>query len=479
MTNEPKSNTLVYRTLSMLMERQATIYAILGGISIFLLVFLTPPFQVPDEPVHFYRSYQLSGFGEASRVWNGRVDSSLPESIPGLVTYFMGTTAFHAARPVPQQSLIEIFKKLDTPLDAERRTDFDFSAIQSYSPLLYIPQALGIAAGRYFGFGPLKLLYIGRLTNAFFAITITAFAITLLPVGGTFSLVVALMPMTQFVFASVSPDALIISGAFFFTALMTKFLTELRWSVLQQFGATVAAVLMCSIKPVYAPLLFAGIWVGNGVPASSTRSVRHNFARQLGFIASVFILVTVWFLYAPKSPVPAVSTVGGPDSSGQIAYLIENPVTALRIPFRTFYSYSTHLWQSTIGKLGWLNVDLNAWVYVFMGIAATLGLYAEKSTVRVGTFTAIWIALLGMMAVHLIIFAMYIGVSPVGAYAAQGVQGRYFLPLLPAVGISCASLLHKFVPVKFAGQAFMAVLIICLAATISMHHKIIEAYKVI
>src|SRR5689334_2713329 len=35
-------------------------YFVCGALGVLPLVFLTPPFQVPDEQYHFYRAYQIS-----------------------------------------------------------------------------------------------------------------------------------------------------------------------------------------------------------------------------------------------------------------------------------------------------------------------------------------------------------------------------------------------------------------------------------
>ena len=83
----------------------------------------------------------------------------------------------------------------------------------------YLPQAAGIGLGRLVGASPLVCFYLARLANLFAAVALLFFAIRLAPFGKQLFVLIALLPMTMFELASVSCDALTISGAIFFTAL--------------------------------------------------------------------------------------------------------------------------------------------------------------------------------------------------------------------------------------------------------------------
>ena len=109
----------------------------------------------------------------------------------------------------------------------------------SYGPVGYVPQAAGIAIGRLIGVEPLTAFYLGRLTNLLISIALAFFAIRLAPFGKPLFLLIGLLPMTMFELASLSCDALTISGAIFFTAL-------LLWASTKEAlrGAVVAGILV-------------------------------------------------------------------------------------------------------------------------------------------------------------------------------------------------------------------------------------------
>lgn len=454
------------------------IYSWLGGISLFLLVFLVPPFQAPDEPQHFFRSYQLSKLEVWSHVDDGVTGAELPASLSDLVEHFLGTTAPHiaAGRVVTRQRLIDTLGELRRPLDAGRTLFVDMSGIQSYAPLPYIPQALGMAAGRALDLGPLGILFMGRLANAFVAALITGIAISLFPLGRTFALLVALLPMTQFMMASVSPDALTIAGALLFTAVLARFLTDGKWAAQRQLTALVSGLVMCIVKIVYLPLLFAGLGALLGTRKSSNIVVRRVIYLQLATVGVTIGLIGLWFWSIPVNSTPSPPVRAGVNVTGQLAYLTEDAFRAMGVVMRSVYIRAGFLCKSTFGLLGWLNIPLATWVYALLGLAVPLSAYAEPRVVKLNSVVAVWLLLLAFAVVPLIELALYIGWTPVGAYVVEGVQGRYFIPALPMFGVAVAALIANRTPQKFSGEAYLCVVLILGAATFAMHSAIILGY---
>lgn len=60
-----------------------------------LLVALTPPFQVPDEPNHFARAFQVSDGGLVAQRTADSVGGVLPRSIGEAATIVMGRVPFN------------------------------------------------------------------------------------------------------------------------------------------------------------------------------------------------------------------------------------------------------------------------------------------------------------------------------------------------------------------------------------------------
>src|SRR4051794_7427052 len=122
---------------------------------------VTPPFQVADESGHFYRAYRVSEGRLDLLQTPGRKEAPLPVNVRGTVKLF-GDLAFHAERRTSARAILEAFR---IPLAPERREPVSFPSTLQYTFVPYLPQALGIAAGRLFGAPALALLYLARLAN--------------------------------------------------------------------------------------------------------------------------------------------------------------------------------------------------------------------------------------------------------------------------------------------------------------------------
>ena len=69
------------------------------------LVILTPPVQVPDEPQHFYRAYQLSELRLGGIVRDGGAGAMLPSSLIELTDRLLGPRGHDLPRPITEQPL--------------------------------------------------------------------------------------------------------------------------------------------------------------------------------------------------------------------------------------------------------------------------------------------------------------------------------------------------------------------------------------
>src|SRR5438128_12415915 len=182
----------------------------------------------------------------------------LPSSLIGLIESVLGTRAVFAPRPITAQPLQQTWMALDRPLEPRRRelVSMEYS---TKPPPPYLPQAIAIAAGRWLGAGPLALLYLGRLANALAALIVLASAVRLMPIGRELTMLFGLLPMAIYEYASVSPDAAVITTAFLFTAGALRAKLRARWTAGQLGVAMASGLVFCGQKPVYAPLLLVGV----------------------------------------------------------------------------------------------------------------------------------------------------------------------------------------------------------------------------
>lgn len=87
-----------------------------------------------------------------------------------------------------------------------------------------------------------------------------------------------------------------------------------------------------------------------------------------------------------------------------------------------------------IGRFGWFTVLLPIPVYLLAVTMVGMALFVPAAT-RPLVWQRLWWALLLVGGCILIETALYLTATELGASHVEGVQGRYFIPLLPLLGL--------------------------------------------
>ena len=138
-------------------------FVVAGHLAGLAFVFVTPPFQVPDEPVHFYRAYALSTgelWGEHARDPEDGFGAVLPASLKEVGSALRGDVPFHPARKIRPATILGALR---VPLEEERRAFVDYRNAAQFTFVPYIPQAAAMLVARTLGATPLALLYAARV----------------------------------------------------------------------------------------------------------------------------------------------------------------------------------------------------------------------------------------------------------------------------------------------------------------------------
>lgn len=212
-------------------------------------VFIVPPLQVPDEGDHWFRAWALTDgqltadpqgmltlpgvFAHTADLYTGLISDTrvMPPSLEGQPGFTGYEDLFNGAG---SSSTIRVA-----------------SRVANYGPVGYLPQAAGIGLGRLLGGSPLACFYLARLANLFAAVALLFFAVRLAPFGKQLFVLLALLPITMFELASVSCDALTISGAMFFTSLLLWATTRPTLRGTDVALVIAAAAVLINVKPGY------------------------------------------------------------------------------------------------------------------------------------------------------------------------------------------------------------------------------------
>jgi uncharacterized membrane protein len=392
-------------------------------------VFLVPPLQVPDEGDHWFRAWAITD-GQLTADKQGMV--TLPASFAPAADLYTRLVNIGVLPPSLEgqpgfAGYEDLFNSPGPPGTVKVA-----SRVAIYSPVGYLPQAVGIGLGRLVGAPPLTCFYLARLVNLLVATALLFFAIRLAPFGKQLFALVALLPMTMFELASVSCDALTISGAMFFTALL---LWESKRATLRRVDIALvlaASALLLNVKPGYWAIVLLVLLIR---PAQVGGRLRYLafVAANLLVVAGVFLIVLLL-----TSTDSRAQSMGVPQA--HLLFILNQPLGFLGILWSNLQDRLLAWTLQSIGALGWFTIALPAAFYLFVLATGPMFLI-RTSDDEVGPqlrsralLATVGVAVFVSMAV-----ALYAFLSPAGSGKID-FQGRYLAPvwlllLLSAYGI--------------------------------------------
>lgn len=441
--------------------RLTAVYPAAGLLLGILYLLVLPPLSAPDEISHYVSAYQLSSkmLGQPSNDRYGRVllrpQDAWVEDLEGVFEYrpdedgnlqIAEETLGGAVKlgEVLDESMYQLLWELrgNRQYMPERAASLGDALVSSAyppvttTPLAYVPQAVGLSIGRLLGLSTLPLLYLGRLMNLLFFVGMTSLAMRRMPFGQEVLFGVALLPMTLHLSASFSYDVMIMGCMFCFTAVCLDLAYERERVRLRDVGALMALMAVCGpCKIVYAVMMGLCLLIpvrkfgGWGKWALAAAAVGGAWAASMYLVNSQVIVS-----YATETE----SYVAWAEEPGySLTLLLHQPVRLIRM------FYQTILWQleqyhlTMIGAyLGNLDQVLDVPYGLVMAFTAgLLGLAFQKpgESIRMSGGQRLWVCVVCACCAAAAMGSMLIAWTPLSAKVIGGVQGRYFLPFLPAL----------------------------------------------
>jgi uncharacterized membrane protein len=386
-----------------------------------LFTFLTPPFQVPDEPFHLFRAWQLAEGRVLSEIQNNVAGGYFPE---GLVK--VGASTDHLRWQSGEKvSVSQIISLFDVPLGQKKV----FVPIRSavYSPVPYLPQTLAILLAKPLQLRPLALMYWIRIVNLLAWVGLVYAAIRVTPVYKNLFMLLALTPMSLYQAASISADALTNGLALLILCLILCFCMN-KDSVLSGraiSGFILSAILLSLCKNVYFLFVFLFLFI----PVRRIGSIRRYLVL---FGIAVFLALAAaacWSVIVSRLPVFWKPDV---DPPSQIAFIKSQPLEYLRILSGAIWGQKWLMYKSFIGWFGWVDTLLGKWhTRLWMLLLAVFALSENRRDYQIGWMKKILCGLLFVFQTVFMYTLMYILWNKVGSDEIGGMQGRYFIPIMP------------------------------------------------
>lgn len=440
------------------------------------MIGLTPPFQSPDAFAHFDRAFGISQGQLITTTARGVPGDTFPVGVIQMEDIFSAMAEGRSVTATKYEYVYGWHQTWNMPLYF---TNFDTGG---NIPFLYLPQSLGIVVGRIFSSHLLVGYYLAEILNLLTFVVLTKWALSRFPRRLAFPLgVFLLLPMVNSLAISINPDCLLLALSMVFAASIYSGYSESRKSESRpplvddgkprvhlrhvltnanyQIGF-VSLLLMALEKP---PLLLLGLLL----PLADLHSnLRRYFRRALLFMVSAAVTYEVWtkFGAGPQGkPVPLI----GVSPARQLTLVLTNPLKDVDVLIQTFRTYGLLDWKEFIAGIGWLDTWFPSWFYVFASIVFVLALLSAVSIGRRHVGRTIWSLSVWALVAVVLMFTFYLVDSQYSLPTIIGLQGRYFLPLVPTLVVLLgleSTRSPRFRTLASTVEEFAGISLICLQA---------------
>lgn len=413
---------LIFLRPNMKIENMFLLIALVTYVFFFVAM---PTFKNHDEYYHWLRAYEISQGNLVTPIENKVQGSKMPDGISEIATSNWIDIRYSTMK---ETSSIRLNRENPGVLNSET------AAV--YSCVQYFPQSAGIFVGRLFTDRALYLTYFGRFFNMIISIVILYIAIKITPFGKRILLVAAMLPIAIEGFTSLSPDALTISISFLFIAYILKisFSNDIEKITTKHKVIILAmSVVIALCKIVYIPLV--------GLTLLIPKEKFNNKRKMITIIVIGIIAVAVnlcWLYFSSRY----LATFREGDSKIQVMLALKNPIQYVQNMMHTVNINSNSYLMSLYGsELGWGELVKVHYIVPFTMILLHIVAVITDDDIK-GKFKKsqlFWLGSIFLTIVVLIFTSLYVQWTMIGKESIAGVQGRYFLPILPLFLIGIAS----------------------------------------
>ena len=430
------------------------------------IVLIHPPLRAPDEAAHFLRAYGVAqGDIVPSTVDGmGRKGIHLPARLAADFQFFEEVRYRVGARDLSYREVLSGFANRPTDISVHIGAPIFvlYTGSEGYSPIPYLPYVAAALIARAADLDFVNTLYLMRFAGFAAFTAIIAYAIALVPFFGWTFVAIAMLPAALYSRAVISADGASLAAAMMVVALSLRGAARITHHGVAE-SLWMAACLLTKPPQIAFTLL-----------ALMQRPMRESLARWRSIVLVTLpgVLLLAFWLFVSAGDTGtwryAEDQVGVRDFDPvwKLGYMLEHPGHFLSASLQTFDA-SVEIGKQMIGVLGWLDTTLQDWTYPVLGVLIFAALFASMELDGATRRRVAIVALVAFLAYGLAVFLIcYLAWTPISADRIHGVQGRYFIIVLPLVAIMLSALMRRLAPQSLSAIAAMLGAVIGGAATI-------------
>ncbi len=410
------------KTTLTIIKKPEFVFLSLSSVAGLVMIFSVPIFTPPDEANHFLRIVQISQGGFTSETENHKTGGKLPESILTCLK-ISGNDK-------------ECYYRYN---DLSKKHFIDFSSSALYSPVAYIPQTIGVAISSEISPSIYSMVIFGRTLNLIAFVLLIFFAIKEAKIGKWTYVVIGLFPVAIQQAASLSSDVMTIGVCLLWIALISRMYIGINKITRRDYVLMAALAIALALTKQTNLLLLSGVLF---LP----RQIFTNTKQRAGVVLSILgiglLSAALWYMVMKLNHYNMGINLDDPtiNPSAQLAHIIHSPLSfASALVHTYFYSsnntisdfilVSMHSFFSNFSY----KLPLALCIIGYFGLILSFLYDHNRQPInrkKLSRLTAVSLVLF-LLSIIAVAAALYLEWTPVGLAVINGIQGRYFIPIIP------------------------------------------------
>ncbi len=312
------------------------------------------------------------------------------------------------------------------------------SPIISYNMIAYLPSSFVLAIGRLLNIPFNIYLELGKLANLITYIIIFVIAMKLCPNIKNMIFILGMIPTCVFQASSYTYDywvnAFIILGV---GLMLEEFISLDKLNVKKFIISVIAIAVGCCPKAIYILVLIPWLFIDKD-KFRDKKDKKIVYCTVAGIFAVGILSFIIPLLVGLGGGADIYTDERGGETSvgGQIKYILSNPFAYGKLLFGSIIgTFNEYMFGSPIYSFFAYSgqskgISVNLMEILLLGTAVTETGYAVKSRKTTGKNYKIVMGSIIILTIILIWTALYLSFTPVGNSSINGVQARYYIPLL-------------------------------------------------
>lgn len=364
-----------------------------------------------DDQIHFKNVYELRG---------------------GSLDWKIGETNMIDGSAIGRNSINSIEEQFQQSKYLNQDKDGGYESyggkLITYGEISYLPSAIGFYLCRFLNLTFVICFKMGKVFNLLAYLLIMSYAIKTSKIAKKLLVVIGLIPTNLFLACQYSYDPAVMSGITLGVVFLFNWFTDKEFKVdFKNFLIFLLAMLYGSFpKPVYIPLILLFLLV----PEDRFRDKKQSIQLKIGTLCICLLVMATFVLPVITNTAVADVRGGNTSVSEQLKLILNHPIGYVKVLNDTMVArFFGNFFGNSIVNFSYIGI-LSDNLYLGFLFLIFFVFFTDTNKYELNLKSRFICLLTVLMLVLLIFTALYLSFTPVGENLINGVQSRYFLPLM-------------------------------------------------